>query len=146
MILTSPAPVVDGLELRIRLRGGAIGPSREDLEWPGRVRRIIRAKLRMWSLRPLSPTVELLATELVTNALQYGGPEMVVRIERFATYLLIQVDDSTPVAATPGVAGPLDENGRGLLLVDALAKSWGVRDAGRCTWCTVAIPITPGSA
>ncbi|MGW6457816.1 ATP-binding protein [Streptomyces sp. NPDC055078] len=39
----------------------------------------------------------------------------------------------------PGEAGPEDERGRGLALVDAVAARWGVKvsGAGKTVWCEV---------
>ncbi|MFI5616532.1 ATP-binding protein [Streptomyces sp. NPDC051567] len=90
-------------------------------------------------------TVQLLVSELVTNAVTHGdsatlkliltcGPDAGIRIE---------VDDhspGTPEPRNPGTPeprspGPDDENGRGLLLVTALAHTWG--RTGTRTWCTV---------
>ena len=45
-------------------------------------------------------------------------------------------DPAVPIARRPD---PFSEGGRGLLLVDALAKAWGVRTVpgGKVTWFTL---------
>lgn len=83
-------------------------------------------------------TVQLLVSEIVTNAVVHGGSD---RVRFSLSYdrggdVLIEADDGCP--ARVGVRHPAagDESGRGLLLVAALARGWGRR--GTCTWCTVA--------
>lgn len=83
-------------------------------------------------------TVQLLVSEIVTNAVVHGGGD---RVRFSLSYdrgddVLIEADDGCP--ARVGVRHPAadDESGRGLLLVAAFALAWGRR--GTCTWCTVA--------
>jgi anti-sigma regulatory factor (Ser/Thr protein kinase) len=97
-------------------------------------------------LPELVDTASLLVSELVTNALRYGGGprELLVQVDGEA--LDVGVRDGSPrpphpVAPDgPGAAsvvdGGLAENGRGLLLVDLLADSWGWRpeNGGKLVW------------
>ncbi|MGW8454535.1 ATP-binding protein [Streptomyces niveus] len=83
-------------------------------------------------------TVQLLVSEIVTNAVVHGAGD---RVRFSISYdgggdVLIEADDGRP--ARVGVRHPAadDESGRGLLLVAALARGWGRR--GTCTWCRVA--------
>lgn len=82
-------------------------------------------------------TVQLLVSELVTNAVVHGRGECV----RFSlSYdqtdeVLIEVDDHSPARVVVEQPGPEEEHGRGMLLVATLARTWGRR--GTCTWCTV---------
>lgn len=83
-------------------------------------------------------TVQLLVSEIVTNAVVHGSGD---RVRFSISYdeggdVLIEADDGRP--ARVGVRHPAadDESGRGLLLVAALARGWGRR--GTCTWCRVA--------
>jgi anti-sigma regulatory factor (Ser/Thr protein kinase) len=76
-------------------------------------------------------TAELLVSELVTNAVRFGGDParakaslIALSLRHFRGSLLIEVydtDDNPPV-----LSGHDDyaESGRGLLLVNALAKEW----------------------
>ncbi|MET9776171.1 ATP-binding protein [Streptomyces sp. NPDC006367] len=115
--------------------------SDEDARWPHRLRRIARASLTHWGRPKLVDTAELLLTELVTNALRYApGRNIGVRIYLRDDQLVIEVNDGSPLAPAPRRAGPDDENGRGLFLVDALAESWGVSADGTTTWCTLSLP------
>ncbi|MEV6618525.1 ATP-binding protein [Streptomyces sp. NPDC051051] len=90
----------------------------------------------------------LVVSELATNAVQhtrsgwYRGWFLVV-IGFTDDLLRIQVTDQggdeEPMVRS--VNTPADEGGRGLLLVDAYAKDWGVKDrasGARCIWVDLA--------
>ncbi|GAA1944054.1 ATP-binding protein [Kitasatospora viridis] len=97
----------------------------------------LRAALTDWGLAALADTAELLASELVTNALQHAGTgarlDAVVTAER---RLLVEVRDEGTGLPRPRPADADATNGRGLLLVEALADRWGVRlrADGKVTW------------
>lgn len=87
-------------------------------------------------------TAELLATELVTNAVRHAGPPLALRVLREPGLARLEVDDASGV--TPQVLDePGDELalcGRGLMLVAALAEAWGVETSpgdGKTVWCVV---------
>lgn len=111
-----------------------------DAVWPRRLRRLVRASLIHWRRPDLVETAELLLTELATNALRHAhGPDIGVRVQLQDDHLVIEVRDGSPLVPVPRCAGPDDENGRGLLLVEALADAWGVSADGTTTWCTVSL-------
>lgn len=99
-------------------------------------RRLALHQLDRWSVpygSDVSDTAGILVAELAANAVTHGrvpGRDF----ELVLTYtpglrLRIDVSDARgerrPAAAVPGL---LDEGGRGLLLVDALASRWAVLD------------------
>ncbi|MFF8022255.1 ATP-binding protein [Streptomyces sp. NPDC007896] len=107
----------------------------------GQMRRITRAQLRHWDLAMLTDAATLVVSELVTNAIKHGkGQPVQLRVRHSAYELRIEVTDGTPTPARLRSASVADENGRGLLLVAALAKEWGVSRDGKTTWCSLAIP------
>ncbi|MEV0478676.1 ATP-binding protein [Streptomyces prunicolor] len=107
----------------------------------GQMRRITRAQLRHWDLAMLTDAATLVVSELVTNAIKHGkGHPVGLRVRHSAYELRIEVTDGTPTPARLRSADVTDENGRGLLLVAALAKEWGVSTDGTMTWCSLAIP------
>lgn len=85
-------------------------------------------------------TAVLLVSELVTNAVRHArGPfGLVVRFADDAVEFC--VEDGDPQVPVARRAGPLDESGRGFVLVGALADDWGVRSApgGKATWFSLA--------
>jgi anti-sigma regulatory factor (Ser/Thr protein kinase) len=78
----------------------------------------------------------LLADEIVTNALVHAGGEIEVKLEDSHDSIRVEVSDSSPAAPLLGSPKPQDERGRGLLIVDSLASSWGVvqRAGGKSVW------------
>ncbi len=83
--------------------------------------------------------VQLLVSELVTNARRHGTPPAELRLWRTRGEVLVEVHDSGAALPKPRDAGPADETGRGLRLVAALSERWGTRPdvAGKAVWCTV---------
>ncbi|WP_309056507.1 SpoIIE family protein phosphatase [Streptomyces sp.] len=132
------------LMARIRgLPGEAVGDWRLPREprSVGRARELARAQLTSWGLASLVDTVELLVSELVTNALRYGEGEIRLRLLRDRT-LVCEVWDSGLVQPRRRRARDTDEGGRGLQLVGLLSSSWGSRRTprGKTVWFELALP------
>lgn len=82
-------------------------------------------------------TVALLTSELATNAVLHAyGAHLQVRVTERGPWLRIEVQDGSTVRPVPRGAYRYAENGRGLLLVEALAANWGTQPAGsgKTTW------------
>ncbi|WP_078942540.1 ATP-binding protein [Streptomyces viridochromogenes] len=86
-------------------------------------------------------TVELLASEVIANAVVYSAAPCDVAVTRTDERLRVEVTDTNPSLPSVVEAAPSDESGRGLLLVDALADVWGTQPEswGKTTW----FEITP---
>jgi anti-sigma regulatory factor (Ser/Thr protein kinase) len=70
----------------------------------------------------------LLASELVTNAVRYGRPDIRLRLQVDAGWLRVEVHDGggpMPPWVAPGAPSG-QPHGRGLVIVNHLAASWGV--------------------
>ncbi|MEV8597317.1 ATP-binding protein [Streptomyces sp. NPDC052012] len=109
------------------------------------MRRIAAARLRYCGLEAMTDEVMLIVSELLTNALQHSGTtEISLNITVEDGALRVLVRDGMPGGFTPQHPTDTAESGRGLLLVDALAKGcggeWGISDAGAETWCTLPVP------
>lgn len=105
------------------------------------MRRTTLTHLRLWGLTALNDTVALAISELVTNAVRHcHGNTIGLRVVSSAEELRIEVSDGNPTPAQQREAGTEAENGRGLMLVAALAKEWGVSRDGTMTWCSLALP------
>jgi len=106
-----------------------------------RARMLVRRRLRRWGLSELIPTAELLASELVTNAVRYAQGSIALRLVREGGLVCEVLDDS---AALPRLrhAGDEDERGRGLQVVSQLAQHWGARrtPSGKVVWCELPLP------
>ncbi|WOX26536.1 SpoIIE family protein phosphatase [Streptomyces solicathayae] len=103
-------------------------------------RHMVRAAVRAWGAGARADEIELVADEMMTNALMHtdggaivtlrmlGGPERRLRVE---------VEDRSSALPRRRDAGESGVSGRGLLLVDRLSDVWGVepRGSGKCVWC-----------
>jgi PAS domain S-box-containing protein len=108
-------------------------------------RRMIRAAVRGWGPRERADEIELVADELITNALLHTEGAAVVTLRVLAgdrRVLRVEVDDTS--SALPRLRLPDDDgvSGRGLMLVDVLADDWGVeaRGGGKCVWSEFVTP------
>jgi serine phosphatase RsbU (regulator of sigma subunit)/anti-sigma regulatory factor (Ser/Thr protein kinase) len=81
----------------------------------------------------------LLVSELVTNALVHGGAPVELQVRGSSNTLYIEVTDAARYRPHRRVAKPTDENGRGLELLEALARRWGVRPrlTGKVVWAEI---------
>ncbi|MGF0173155.1 ATP-binding protein [Streptomyces sp. Marseille-Q5077] len=88
--------------------------------------------------------LELLTTEVVTNSITHTKASCVVCVRWTGERLRVEVTDVDPTLVSPSNAAPLDEGGRGLFLVDALATAWGVEPctAGKKTWFELTVPTS----
>lgn len=105
-------------------------------------RRLVRETLAAWELSALTETVELLVSELVTNAIQHAGGEIRLRLQRNETGLLCEVCDRTRTPPELQELSATAERGRGILLVNELSRKWGHRRTatGKIVWFTMDPP------
>lgn len=70
--------------------------------------------------------VELLTTELATNAVLHAHSAFDLALKVDPTVVRVEVGDASPVIPRPTVT-PLDSvRGRGLFLVETMSSRWGV--------------------
>jgi serine phosphatase RsbU (regulator of sigma subunit) len=112
-----------------------------DLTSAREARRLVIKPLEKWQLGTFVPITQLLASELVTNAIRYAGGPVTLRLICEDT-LVCEVADSSP--ALPRLWDPAgdDERGRGLQIVSRLSHRWGSRrtPTGKVVWCEQHIP------
>ena len=96
-----------------------------------------------WRLTHLTDAVELLVSELVTNAVVHGLGAVRVLADFDGTRIRVEVHDHDPIPPRPHVtaATELDEHGRGLQLVAMLADRWGSTRTfdGKMVWIELAV-------
>ncbi|MFF7231288.1 SpoIIE family protein phosphatase [Streptomyces sioyaensis] len=100
----------------------------------------VSRRLTGWGLEEVAFTAELVVSELVTNAIRYGGPPLQLRLIR-DTVLICEVSDGSSTAPHMRRARTFDEGGRGLLLVAQFAERWGTRHraGGKSIWAEIGI-------
>jgi phosphoserine phosphatase RsbU/P len=91
----------------------------------------------------------LLVSELVTNAVVHAGTQIELRVDIGPGSVVVEVIDYRP-GTLPALLSKPDadrEAGRGMVLVDALAKEWGTRHfaGGKAVWfkLNVTEPFAP---
>jgi anti-anti-sigma factor len=104
----------------------------------------VRETLQSWRLGPpdgeLSEQAQLLADELVTNAVVHARTDMRLRLELGGELLHIGVRDFDPRLPGPLPDDPQAQGGRGLRLVEWVAVAWGAQPhpgGGKFVWCTL---------
>ncbi|MFP8940420.1 SpoIIE family protein phosphatase [Streptomyces fenghuangensis] len=104
-------------------------------------RRLARRALERWDLTDLSDSVELLVSEVVTNAVRYAERPITLRLLRTDT-LRCEVGDDVPQLPRLRQARATDEGGRGLYLVNRLARRWGATrlSTGKVVWFELPMP------
>ena len=110
---------------------------------PALARRFVASCLHRWGFGHRIDDAELLTSELVTNAVRYAGPPVLVQVDQAPDGVIVAVQDPEPALPTPRSAVPDELNGRGLAIVAALAADWGVDpvpDDGKAVWFRLAIP------
>ncbi|GAB2575874.1 SpoIIE family protein phosphatase [Streptomyces capparidis] len=98
------------------------------------------AQLAEWDLEAYTFVTELVVSELVTNAIRYGGEPIRLRLIRDRS-LICEVSDGSSTAPHLRRAHTFDEGGRGLLLVAQLTQGWGTRQTptGKTIWAEQAL-------
>ncbi|WP_344015003.1 ATP-binding protein [Streptomyces thermospinosisporus] len=102
---------------------------------PAQARRLTRARLSGWSVcEDTCDTAALVISELVTNAIVHtASSHIVCELHDGDERVRIAVRDEGCAPGMPQAndhSDPDDENGRGLLLVDALCHAWGTHEHG----------------
>lgn len=123
-------------------------------------RMFAKVTLTKWGAVRILDDALLVVSELVTNAVKATGvtnPEpkwselnelnvITVRIMGFEESIVFEVWDASPEAPTVKEAAPDDEGGRGLDLVENLAKRWGSTPSrgGKVVWAELPVYQTTG--
>jgi anti-sigma regulatory factor (Ser/Thr protein kinase) len=119
------------------------------LEEAGRVRRVVGEWLDGRAVAGEGrDRVLVVLSELVANAVRHApGWEVGVAVGAAGREVVVEVRDGSGREPVGGVrAGPEDESGRGLALVQALAADWGWAahaGGGKTVWAVVRVAAAP---
>ncbi|MCF3131878.1 ATP-binding protein [Streptomyces olivochromogenes] len=90
--------------------------------------------------------LELVATELLTNAVRHASGPLTVDIELEGGLVVIEVVDGSTEAPLPRVADADDAGGRGLALIDALCLLHGSERVASGKRCWAVLPVEQQAA
>jgi anti-sigma regulatory factor (Ser/Thr protein kinase) len=133
--VTSRLPLTDRLQLQLPPEPTSASIARD----------MVGQACHAWSLPEVLHPARLVMSELVANALEHSGTDMLVTVSQRGAALHLSVGDGSPqlprlLDPAPVLPGqPLDERGVGLQLVHTVAAAWGsmpTRD-GKTVWATV---------
>jgi anti-sigma regulatory factor (Ser/Thr protein kinase) len=139
-------------QARTVLAGTPVLTDRSQLRLPPKpmsasmARMLVADACRAWALPHLLGAGQLVASELVTNAVAHARTELLVTVARRGCGLYLAVCDGNPnrpprVAPTSAGAEGIDEHGRGLWIVQQVTSAWGAvpthDGAGKVVWASV---------
>jgi anti-anti-sigma factor len=111
------------------------------LDSPGLARQFVADTCHEWRVpADAAEHLGMIATELVGNAVVHANTPMqlVLRRSRHHVHLAV-IDEDERLAVLRGPESARATRGRGLMLVEAFAATWGCRPTatGKCTWAIV---------
>jgi anti-sigma regulatory factor (Ser/Thr protein kinase) len=126
----SPDRVVSSVSETVRLALRPVPAS------AGIARRFVSSTLRGWGCDALVETAVLLVSEVVTNAVLHARSDLEVSVRLVDDEVRVEVTDGSPAEPQRRTAGQTATTGRGLALVEACARRWGVaeRPGGKAVW------------
>jgi anti-sigma regulatory factor (Ser/Thr protein kinase) len=83
--------------------------------------------------------IQLVGTELATNALRHARTSFTVTLSGCEDAVRLDVRDGSPKRPRPRTAGPYDTGGRGLAIVGEVSHAWGVAaaaDGTKSVWAS----------
>lgn len=100
-------------------------------------RHAVRDALTDWGLEPLVDDAMLLTSELVTNAVLHASSAPVLTVVQVGQgSVRLEVADQSDLPPRPHLYGVTSTTGRGVRLLDSLARDWGTEptDPGKRVW------------
>jgi DNA-binding NarL/FixJ family response regulator len=109
---------------------------------PRDARRFVDEILRMWDCQPAIDTLELILSEVVSNAVVHArsAPEVSVRL--LEGFLRVEVADDSDAMPEVRPADEMDTGGRGLQILASESTRWGIAPrpgGGKAVWFEVPI-------
>jgi DNA-binding NarL/FixJ family response regulator len=134
--IISVASVLDVVEAVLDQRRTQLAA---DVRSSAGARRFMEETLRRWQCGDVLDIVNILVSELVTNAITHAKSEAEVTVLLTPTSIRIEVTDTGE--GTPQAKELVHEgtSGRGLAIVDVMSSAWGVepRERGKTVWFEV---------
>ena len=108
-----------------------------------KARRFVRETLDQWELLGMLDDALLVVSELAANAINHAGSDYRVRLSASSQSLRIEVRDGGTGTPEPQPQSMTNEHGRGLLMVAAIAASWGIErseETHKLVWAELTRP------
>lgn len=122
-LFSDPVGYTDGMELRL--------PVDASPRAVGQARRTVSRQLQAWGITAQIDDLQLLVSELVTNALQHVGGPIGLLLVTTPRGLRVEVCDGNAIdLPTHAEANDFALGGRGVPLIAAVASQWGVVSSG----------------
>lgn len=144
----NPLPVYAGFGEALAEAAGDPVPRRTrqrlapTVDAPREARELVADTCDEWGLPEAAVAAEIIASELVTNAVRHAGTAIDLRMTLRDHQLRVSVHDRNGQPARLQTPTEADDHGRGLLIIDAVASSWGnvpIAD-GKVVWASVRVP------
>jgi hypothetical protein len=104
-------------------------------------RQFVLGVIDSWGLR--SDEAILVVSELAANALSHARSAFTVALQRDGGAVVVEVSDASPAPPAITMPPPDAADGRGLLIVDRVARAWGSRplsSGGKVVWVELDVP------
>jgi anti-sigma regulatory factor (Ser/Thr protein kinase) len=113
----------------------------------GRARAFVASALAAAGRQEVTDVVVLLASELVTNAVLHSGTVIEVVVRVLPDRLAVEVHDQTAGEPARRHYSATSGTGRGLVLVEELARDWGtvLTASGKFVWFELALTGEPSA-
>lgn len=115
----------------------------DSLGAPAEARALLRRTLAEWDLAALIDDAEIVASELVANALRHGATPVSMMLGVADGRLTISVEDAAATRVPePRTADAADTGGRGMHLINAVSEAWGCTSDGATKVVWAALRVT----
>jgi len=105
-----------------------------------RARELVTEACVRWDVPAMAGPACIVVTEMVNNVVAHARTPMTVRLAHHGDRLLVAVQDTDPTVPTfRGRVAPTAYGGRGLLLIDSVARRWGNLSfiGGKVVWAVL---------
>jgi anti-sigma regulatory factor (Ser/Thr protein kinase) len=107
-------------------------------------RSFVASMLDLWECDDPDQVIALLTSEIVSNAVRHAGGKIGLEMAMVANdELRIEASDTHPDIHVAPRVDRRGEGGRGLLLVESLARRWGVETHERYKVVWFEVPVVP---
>jgi anti-anti-sigma factor len=106
------------------------------------VRNVVAEACLRWGIAATTASTQLVACELMSNAIEHARSpaDFTIALRDRRVHVTVR-DGSSLMPRRTGPRGPGDPHGRGLVLIDDLAASWGTvrTETGKLVWAMVPV-------